>query len=366
MTTTVTDLDDLRSRLSAWLSAKTGGPVTIGELTRPPASGLSSITILFDAAWVEDGTKIHRELVARMPPAADAFPVFPSYDLRRQYDVIAGVAAATDVPVPELFWIEESPEALGGPFIVMGRVDGVVPTDNPPYVFGGWVLDATEEQRQRLQESSLRTLADIHAITDVATRFPDLAAEAGSDALRAMVDGQRAYYDWTRRNDGVRVPVIEETFDWLEKHWPEDPGETVLSWGDSRPGNMIYRDFEPVAVLDWEMVALGPREVDLAWMIFLHRFFQDIAEVFEMPGIPTLFRREDVVRVYEQASGHTVRDLEWFIVYAGLRYAIVMAQIKRRMAHFGEDTLPENPDEYVMFHLMQRAIIEGSYDWTGK
>ena len=366
MTTTVTDLDDLRSRLSAWLAAKTGGPVTIGELTRPPASGLSSITILFDAAWVEDGAQVHRELVARMPPAADAFPVFPSYDLRRQYDVIAGVAAATDVPVPELFWIEESPEALGGPFIVMGRVDGVVPTDNPPYVFGGWVLDASEEERQRLQESSLRTLADIHAITDVSTRFPDLAAEAGSDALRAMVDGQRAYYDWTRRNDGVRVPVIEETFDWLEKHWPEDPGETVLSWGDSRPGNMIYRDFEPVAVLDWEMVALGPREVDLAWMIFLHRFFQDIAEVFEMPGIPTLFRREDVVRVYEQASGHTVRDLEWFIVYAGLRYAIVMAQIKRRMAHFGEDTLPENPDEYVMFHLMQRAIIEGSYDWTGK
>lgn len=366
MTTTVTDLVDLRARMTAWLSATTRSVAEVGELTRPPATGLSSITILFDATWTENGERVHADLVARMPPAADAFPVFESYDLRRQHDVIAGVAAASAVPVPKLYWIEESPEPLGGPFIVMGRVDGEIPSDNPPYVFGGWLLDASEEQRQRLQESSLRTLADIHAIDDVATRFPGLAAEAGEDPLRAMVRAQRAYYDWTMRSDRIQVPVIEDTFDWLEKHWPADPGPTVLSWGDARPGNIIYCDFEPVAVLDWEMAALGPREVDLAWMIFLHRFFQDIAEVFEMPGIPTMFRREDAVRVYEQASGHTVRDLEWFIVYAGLRYAIVMAQIKRRMSHFGEDTLPENPDEYVMFHAMLRAIIDGSYDWTAK
>jgi len=113
------------------------------------------------------------------------------------------------------------------------------------------------------------------------------------------------------------------------------------------------------------MAALGPREVDVAWMIFLHRFFQDLAEVFELPGIP-FFRRDDVTRIYEAASGHTVRDLEWFIVYAGLRYAIVMSQVKRRMIHFGEDTEPETLDEYVMFHAMLRGVIEGTYDWTGK
>ena len=366
MTTTATDLVDLRARLTAWLSAVTGSDAEIGELSRPPASGLSSITMLFDATWTERGERVHRELVARMPPEADAFPVFPAYDLRRQYDVIAAVAAASNVPVPPLHWLEEDPAPLGGPFIVMGRIEGIVPTDNPPYVFGGWLLEADDAHRQQLQDASIRVLADIHGIDDVATRFPALAVEAGSDALRTMVDGQRAYYEWTRREDGVRVPVIEQTFDWLEEHWPADPGPTVLSWGDARPGNILYRGFEPVAVLDWEMCALGPREVDLAWMIFLHRFFQDLAEMFEMPGLPLMFRRDDVVRVYEQASGHTVRDLEWFIVYAGLRYAIVMAQIKRRMSHFGEDTLPENPDEYVLFHAMQRAIIEGSYDWTGK
>ena len=109
-----------------------------------------------------------------------------------------------------------------------------------------------------------------------------------------MVDAQREYYEWTRRDDGLRIPIIEETFDWLEANWPKDPGETVLSWGDSRPGNMIYDGFTPVAVLDWEMCTLGPREVDLAWMCFLHRFFQDLAEVFELPGLARLFRRDEV------------------------------------------------------------------------
>jgi aminoglycoside phosphotransferase (APT) family kinase protein len=365
MTTTVTDLVDLRSRLTGWLSAKTGSAAEIGELTRPAASGMSSITILFDATWTEDGEQVHADLVARMPPDNDAFPVFPSYDLRRQYDVIAAVAANSNAPVPRLYWIEESPEALGGPFIVMGRINGEIPTDNPPYVFGGWLLDATPEQQTRLQDSSLQTLARLHAIDDVRALFPDLAAEAGADALRSMVDGQRAYYEWTRREDGLQIPIIEETFAWLEAHWPVDQGETVLSWGDSRPGNMIYQDFSPVAVLDWEMAALGPREVDVAWMIFLHRFFQDLAEVFEMPGIP-FFKRADVVAAYEAASGHTVHDLEWFIVYAGLRYAIVMSQVKRRMIHFGEDTEPATLDEYVMFHAMLREVIEGTYDWTNK
>jgi len=29
-------------------------------------------------------------------------------------------------------------------------------------------------------------------------------------------------------------------------------------------------------VLDWEMAALAPRELDVSWFVFLHRFFQEI------------------------------------------------------------------------------------------
>jgi aminoglycoside phosphotransferase (APT) family kinase protein len=366
MTTTVTDLDDIRDRLTSWLRGRTGGPVEIGELTRPSESGMSSVSILFDATWTADGQPVHAELVARIPPNSNAFPVFPSYDLRRQYDVMAAVGAGTAAPVPRLYWYEESSEALGAPFIVMERVAGRIPVDNPPYVFGGWLYDATPDEQRELQDASVTTLAAIHALPDLAATFPELAAESGADALRNLVDAQRAYYEWTRREDGLRIPVIEETFAWLEAHWPAHPGETVLCWGDARPGNMIYDGFCPVAVLDWEMCSLGPREVDLAWMLFLHHFFQDIAEIFELPGLPEMFRRDDVVAVYEKASGHTVHDIDFFIVYAALRHAVVMSQVKRRMIHFGEDDEPATPDEYVLFHPMLRAIIDGSYDWTGR
>ena len=71
-------------------------------------------------------------------------------------------------------------------------------------------------------------------------------------------------------------PLIERTFDWLDAHAPRRL-RPVFNWGDSRIGNMLWRDFEPVAVLDWEMATVGPREIDLAWMIFLHAFFQDLA-----------------------------------------------------------------------------------------
>jgi len=366
MTTTATDLGALRLRLGEWLGTQVGATVTVGAVTRPPEAGMSNVSLLFDATWSRDGVEHQLDLVARMAPDADAVPVFPDYDLRRQYEVIAAVAANSDVPVPRLRWIEDSPQALGSPFVVMDRVEGHVPVDNPPYVFFGWYFDATPAERKALQDATVDVLARLHAIPDAAGTFPCLAADLDGDALRSHVNAQRAYYEWTRRVDGLQIPVIEHAFDWLEENWPDDPGEAVLSWGDSRIGNVIYREFEPVAVLDWEMAALGPREIDLAWFIFIHRFFQDIAEMFQQPGLPDVARRGDVVATYEAVSGHRVRDLDFYLVYAALRHAIVMSQVKRRMIHFGEDVEPATPDEYVMHHATLRAMLDGSYDWSGK
>ena len=68
----------------------------------------------------------------------------------------------------------------------------------------------------------------------------------------------------------------------------------MLCWGDSRIGNVIYRDFEPAGVLDWEMAAIGPREMDVSWMVFAHLVFESITEVFGLPGMPHFLREEDV------------------------------------------------------------------------
>ena len=118
---------------------------------------------------------------------------------------------------------------------------------------------------------------------------------------------------------------------------------------------MLYRDFTPVAVLDWEMATVGPREVDVAWMVFLHRFFQDLAVRFEMPGIPDFMAAEDVCDMYAGITGYEPVDLPWYEVFAALRFAIVSVRTSTRGIAYGQMEAPEDPDDLVMF----RTLLDG-------
>ncbi len=180
--------------------------------------------------------------------------------------------------------------------------------------------------------------------------------------MRRHVADQWDYYRWV---SGDRPqPLIERCFAWLEEHWPDDEGPTALSWGDSRIGNVLYRDFTPVAVLDWEMAGLAPREMDLAWMVFLHRFFEDLDRAARASGHARLpAPRPTWPPTYERVSGHTPRHLEFFVMYAALRHGIVMSRVQQRSVHFGEAEMPDDPDDLVMHRATLEAMLDGSY-WS--
>lgn len=365
MTVSTRDLAALAAALQGWLGGKLAlsEPPLISGVRMPPSGGLSSTSLLFEAEWTGAGTPQRGAYVARMAPEQSAVPVFPRYDLPGQFRLINEVSKRCGVPLPALRWNQPDGEPLGTAFFVMDQVDGRVPLDNPPYVFGGWLLDASPEDRAQLERASVKIVADLHAIPDPAAAFDWLQPPAGTSALRWHVDQQYAYYRWALADDGIRIPIIERSLDWLEQHWPAGTGPDVLSWGDSRIGNIIFDGFTPVAVLDWEMAGLGPREIDVAWFIFLHRFFQDIAEFFEIPGLPDFLRRSQVERLYAEFSGHELRDMEFYLVYAALRHAIVMARIRRRMIHFGEDEVPGDIDDYVMHRASLDKLLAGTYRW---
>ena len=365
MTVSTRDPAALGSMLQGWLRAKLklSEPPVISGVRMPPSGGLSSTSLLFEAEWSSQGAPERGAYVARMAPEQSAVPVFPRYDLPGQFRLIDEVSRRCDVPLPRLRWNQPDGHPLGTAFFVMDQVDGRVPLDNPPYVFGGWLLDATAEERAQLELASVKIVADLHAIPDPADTFSWLLPPSGTPALRWHVEQQHAYYRWALADDGIRIPIIERGLDWLEQHWPADTGRDVLSWGDSRIGNIIYDGFTPVAILDWEMAALGPREIDVAWFIFLHRFFQDIAEFFEIPGLPDFLRRSQVEMLYREFSGHELRDMDFYLLYAALRHAIVMARIKRRMIHFGEDEVPDDIDDYVMHRASLDKLLAGTYRW---
>lgn len=363
--------DELAERLRRWLEERLGGrSVSVDAVEEPTANGMSSETLLVDATWDEGGgARLHR-LVVRVAPDEADLPIFPTYDLEAQHRVMSLVAEHTAVPIPRLRWYEADPGPLGAAFFVMDRVDGRLPADVPPYTFEGWLHDADPRDRRRLQDAHVRLIAQVHTLDPGPLTFLRTGPGAGSDvpegdgtgtsALRRHVEATRAYYDWAR--EGRRFRLLERAFDWLESNWPESEGDTVLSWGDSRIGNVIFDGFTPVAALDWEMAGVGPRGLDLGWTVFMHTFFQDIAEVFEMPGLPDMFRPDAVAATYEEATGVPAAslDLDFHVVYAALRHGIVMVRVHKRRVHFGEAAPVEDPDDEILHRARLEALIDGS------
>ncbi|QUR66701.1 phosphotransferase family protein [Mycobacterium spongiae] len=358
------DVTTLPAVMSRWLSSVLpGGPTPeVTVESGVDATGMSSETIILTARWQEDGRSIEQKLVARVAPAADDVPVFPTYHLDHQFEVIRRVGEMTDVPVPRVRWIEPTGNVLGKPFFLMDYVEGVVPPDVLPYTFGNnWFADAPAERQRQLQDATVTVLATLHSIPNAQKTFGFLTEGRGSGtALHQHFNWVTTWYDFAVSALG-RSPLLERTFSWLQAHWPDDvaAGESVLLWGDARMGNVLYRDFQPVAVLDWEMVTLGPRELDVAWMTFAHMVFQEIATQATLPGLPELMREEDVRATYQQLTGVTLGDLHWFYVYAGAMWACVFMRTGARRVHFGEIEKPDDC-ESLFYHagLMKRLIGE--------
>lgn len=348
------DPDSVRPALERWARERVAPDAKVVEVGSP-GNGMSSETVLFS---MQRGDAVER-YAARLAPLPEVYPVFPEYDLDAQRRCMELVREHTDVPAPVVAFHEKDPEWLGTPFVVMHRVDGEAPPDIPPYPFGGWLRDASREDQARLQRNAVSVLARLHEITPERVDLSFLVKPYDGSPLDHQLAHERAYYEWAR--EGVTYPLIERTFEWLEANRPPEP-PAVLNWGDARIGNILFRDFEPVAVLDWEMATVGPPQVDIAWMIFLHRFFEDLAQRFGIEGMPHFMRRDDVVATYEELSGRTVGDLSWYEVFAALRFAIVSVRTSTRGIAYGQQERPEDPDDLVMFRgLLHAMVVDGTY-----
>ena len=200
ITTSTRDPRETADRLQGWLAVHLGTDADprITEVSSPESNGMSSETLLFTADWRERGTRVQHRLVARIEPPATDYPVFTSYDLGMQFQVMRLVREHTTVPVPETFWYEPDPTVLGGPFFVMARVDGLVPPDVLPYTFGdNWVFDGSDADRAAVQDSAVTTLAAIHALKPRQHDLGFLAFDQpGTTSLERMLNHWRAYHRW--------------------------------------------------------------------------------------------------------------------------------------------------------------------------
>jgi len=318
----IDDLEGTRKKLESWISTHRGHTVTIPELSIPEATGMSNVTLLFDISWEEGGQQHKEPVVARLQPSIDR-PVFPDYDLALQYEVMDLVGRNSDIPVPQLCGLETDKSLLGVQFYLMKRTDGRIPTDMPPYNMDGWMMHETSiEQRQSLWHAAVDTMARFHQLDYQKLGFAKLH-QPGKTPLQQQLTYWQDYLDWAM--EGAGHSICQQSLDWLQANQPADE-PTVLCWGDSRLGNMIFKPSLDgiAAVLDWEMAVLGNPVQDIAWFNYLDATF---AEGLGMPRLEGLPSYEDTVVRWEQASGCSASDYSYYLVFAGMRYGLLLSRI---------------------------------------
>ncbi len=341
----------VEERLAAWARAfRNDDRATVTDV-RMPDSGMANDTVLFRLG--------EEPLVARLAPSPEsAYPTFPKFDLDLQRRAIDLVRARTKVPVPEIVHMEESDAWLGAPFLVTRSVEGLVASDNPPYLLdpGGWFLRGTPRDWKRFETSTIHVMVQLHRIEakDEATAFLR-SGHPGETALEQLLEFLRYFYEWGRA--GHRVPILEQAIEVLAATVPPND-RSVLNWGDARPGNIIYRNFEPAAVLDWEMAGVGPPEVDLAWTTFFQRFFSSMAEQHGLPPVPAMFQRDVAKASYERLSGDALDDLAWYEALSGLRLGIILVRMSLRSIEYGMQKKVDDPNDLMVFAPLLELLLE--------
>lgn len=208
-------------------------------------------------------------------------------------------AAAAGAPVPHILTADNSPAAVGDPYLICDAIAGETIVRK---IFRG--LD--DSKRARLLEQCAAALAAIHRAD------PDGIGLTAPDELAG----------WRHRLDeiGDTTATFEWTFRRLADEKP-DPSPMRLIHGDFRMGNLIVDESGLAAVLDWELTHIGEVYEDLAW--FCIRAWRFGAP--ESQGAGGLGNVEKFLRAYESVSGTAVdrRAFRWWLTVATLRWGVI-------------------------------------------
>jgi aminoglycoside phosphotransferase (APT) family kinase protein len=344
-----------KAPLARWLAEKLrAGAAEVREIARL-SGGYSAETLRVEATL--DGEP-RRYVLRREMPEPSVYPVqAPGLDveIEIQWRAMSGLARASKTPLAELVGFERDAAVLAAPFFVMGFVDGQVPAVAPPYASAGFFADAKPEERRRMIEDGLAVLAGIHAVDWQAAGFGWLVAPGTRPGAFAQLALWERYAE--RELAGRVHPVLARGLAWLHANPPPAPPRLALSWGDARPGNMIWRDFRCACVTDFENVAIAEPELDLGWWLMFDRWSHECFGVPRLPGEPT---REAQRAHYARCAGRPVADTRWYEIFAAARYCAIVVRVMNRSVARGE--LPadqkiwlENPATTCLAHLLDAS-----------
>ena len=268
----------------------------------------------------------------RIPPLTA--PESRDEGIWREWRIIEALDG-TDVPHTAAIAACRDTSVLGRAFYLMGFVDGWSPMG----------LETSADGTRPWPEPFH---SDLNARKDLAYQLVEGIALLGGVDWQAKgladfgrPDGfhERQVDRWTaflERIKGRELPGFTEASAWLRAHKPIDfvPG---LMHGDYQFANVMYEHGGPArlaAIVDWEMGTVGDPKLDLGWV--LQSWPDDpmavqpgAASYVDMYAMPT---SEQVLAHYSQVSGRQVDDIDYYLVLAKWKLAVVLEQGFQRAA----------------------------------
>ena len=300
-------------RLTAWMDESGVLPGDGGPLTARFLSG-GTQNVIYELSRGD------QRCVLRMPPPGA--PPDRDKGILREWRIIEALDG-TDVPHTAAVGVCTDARVLGRPFYLMGFVDGWSPMDT----HGRWPEPFHSDPATR-GELSFQLAEGIGLLSKVDWRARGLADLGRPNGFHErQVDRWTGFLDRIKKRD---LPGLETATAWLGAHKPLDfvPG---LMHGDYQFANVMYHHGAPArlaAIVDWEMGTVGDPKLDLAWMVQSWPADTECPEPSEMGyvdmrGMPS---RDEVVAHYAAISGRQVDDLDYYLVLARWKLAIVLEQ----------------------------------------
>jgi aminoglycoside phosphotransferase (APT) family kinase protein len=287
------------------------GPITTQRIGD---GGGSNFTFL-----VERGDERY---VLRRPPRP---PLPPSaHDMVREAALQNAIRAAGFSRLPEIVAVCDDESVIGVPFYVMRFLDGHVITQQLPAGL------EEPEARRTLGLDLVDTLVEIHAADP--TRGELAAFARPGSYLERQV---RRFTQLWEVNKTRELPDVDTVARLLAERLPEPLANTVVH-GDYRLGNMIVAGNNPthiVAVLDWEMGAVGDPRADVGYLLSTYSepggrsSALGSTPVTAEEGFPS---RTELVDRYVGESGRDVEPLGWFEALALWKAAVFCEAIYGR------------------------------------
>ncbi|WP_411147696.1 phosphotransferase family protein [Streptomyces sp. A30] len=254
----------------------------------PLPGGNSSLTY---AATIDADVRV---VVKVAPPG---LPPVRNRDVLRQARALTALAEVTDVAVPEVLGTDPGTPPDVPPLFVMSFADGE--SYEPRHTALAQRPPATEVRGRAA--AAARMLAALHAVGAA-----ELGIEEEAVSPRAEVERWRAALA-TCELEPAATTAAAECLRRLTEALPAPLTPAVLH-GDWRLGNMQCVGTGIRAVIDWEIWSVGDPRLDLAWL----RLMSDPGHPTAVaPDAPTL-EPDELLAVYESASGAPVAELDWF------------------------------------------------------